>query len=343
MPLMFNIKLRLSLVLILISAGCASNKVPPRATVTSQTSDSSSGNRPEWITDLEKGCSMAELCAVGEAAGHMMAEAEARKSLSKYFETRVKSKTKITNVNSTEYEGDVASKSEAYEDYEKTIEELSDEVLKGVVIKQKWEDRKEGSVFALAVLKKSAGANLFKESLDKMDEKIVDLYKSGKRAELNSALKLMDGRKALNERYQLLAGRSYPEKVSLSQVMTKKRAKPAITVGVDYKGPDTAKDLKAYIGELLIQNDYGLSKLADGGAFKVQVTLEEENMHVNIKGFEKHKFILKIRSLDKSGNKVGGLGHTEEQIGRSKTDAFHKSMAGFKRYLAENLNQLNMD
>jgi hypothetical protein len=337
----------LFIVTLAVISSCASNKVVQRAkgpnAQATESGASSSKQKPQWLMDLDEGCPPTQLCAVGEASGHMLADAEARKAIGRIFETRVKSNTKINTTASSTSSADTTISGKNEEDFSQTIEELSDEILKGVEIKSKWEDTKTGTVYALATLTKAPAAERFKAQMDEFDEKIVDLNQDGKRASLNKALRLLEARNKLNERYQVLSRNRYPEKVTQAQLLAKKRAKAkeAVKVSLDMEQLGDAKELRSLVTQLLLDNDYQV--IGSGGSFKVEGSLEREDLHINVQGFEKHKFILKLRSLNAQGDKVGAIQHVEEQVGRSQIHALGNAMPGMRKFLNENLGELNMD
>ena len=57
--------------------------------------------RPAWIDSPQEGCTEAEMCAVGEGAGKMVAEAAARTSIAQFFETHVKGDSTVTTTSET--------------------------------------------------------------------------------------------------------------------------------------------------------------------------------------------------------------------------------------------------
>jgi len=337
----------LIIILALGVSSCARKKIrrskgPKGATSSSRTS----GVRPEWITGAMDFCPASELCAVGEGAGQMVAEANARKALSKIFETRVVGhlKAQTTSTQKTDSSGGFSGSTE--EDVSNQVEEISDEVLKGVLIKKVYEDRGEGSYYALAALKKRGAADRLRNEMKSLDEKIVGLYKEGRRSSLNKTFRHLEVRENLNKRYEIVADRRYKRKVSYADVQRKKRAyaKLGTVVYVNMEAVQHSKELKNLIVSLLLENDYKVvTDRSKKFRFEVRGSLSHENLHVNVRGFEKYKFLLKLRSRNPSGMKLGGLDYSEAQMGRQLSQAYEKALPAIKKFMVENLGLLNMD
>ncbi|MBI2520597.1 MAG: LPP20 family lipoprotein [Bdellovibrio sp.] len=302
--------------------------------------------RPAWIDSPDEGCSEQELCAVGEGPGKMVAEANARNSIAQVFETRVKGSSTVTTTSETKSNNNGLQSGKVNETTAKQIEELTDEVLKGVEIKKTYDDRKLKTVFALASLNKEEALGRFRDEMKPLDTQIEELVKDGRRSSLNKALKLNDKREALNQRYAILAGGPFPAKVSLKELLGKKRekGKENVIVFVEFEAPKEAQDLKNLVSGVLTENDYKV--VVDDGAphlYSVQGELVHEQEHMQVAGFEQHKFILTVRSMDKSGAKLGGLDHTSVQNGRSFNQCLAKALPELKQFLKDNLVLLNMD
>ena len=64
---------------------------------------------------------------------------------------------------------------------------------------------------------------------------------------------------------------------------------------------------------------------------------------MNVKGFEKYKFLLNFVSKDMSGNKIGSLNYDHVATGRSLTQAYSNALGKIKSYIIENIGELNLD
>jgi len=321
---------------------CASKK---NVRVSEKYKKNSSKGRPEWIESPADFCGEAYLCAVGEGPGLMVAQASARKNLAQVFETRVSGKSSVST--SASSRGDSASGGgEVSESYSSQIDELTNELMNGVEVNDNYDDIKGKSYYSLAKLNRAEGSSRFRNAMKALDEKMAELLKDGRRAALNKALKLWEEREALNSRYQILQGARYLVPSTYTQLMSKKRekARQAVAVFVEFDAPENAKEVKNLIATLLLQNDFKVVSDEDAKhSFTVQGSLASEQQHMNVSGFEKYKFILKIRSLNSTGAKVGGLDYSVEKSGRTFTQCLSEATTALKQYLVDNLMLLNMD
>ena len=299
--------------------------------------------RPKWLNAPGDYCGPSKLCAVGEASGRMMAETEARNAIAKIFETKVSSTTTATTTSESTTKDDVVSGS-VEEDYYNQIKEMTEQTLEGVVVKEFYEDSE--SHYALAVLNKREAARRLKSKMEELDDEIVALYKSGRRASLNKALKLFKVRDNFNDKHDFLAGRKFPARISKAKILSAKSAKRAqrVVVYLEVDEISETDELKKLVIDELLKNDLKVvtaSTLKHN--FKVSVSFTGEKQHMNVKGFEKYKFLLNFISKDKSGNKIGSLNYDHVATGRSLTQAYSNALVKVKPYIVENLGELNID
>ncbi|MBF0208221.1 MAG: hypothetical protein HQK53_15190, partial [Oligoflexia bacterium] len=133
----------------------------------------SNSTRPAWINDPMSECQESmEICAVGSGMGEMKAEANARLAIAQIFETKIQGKKSFTKSTSQEEstksviatragtkesksgsssEQNVASSS-VQESSLSQLDEITDAIVEGVMIKKKHQDK--DAVYALAVLDK---------------------------------------------------------------------------------------------------------------------------------------------------------------------------------------------
>lgn len=339
---MLKTTLFISFILIL-SSSCSSKKVREAKGPTEEKSNSTA--MPNWVNNPDDACGLGYLCAVSEGTGMMLAKANARKEMAQIFEVRVKSNTTSSSYSSSKSDGESFESEGVSETYQSKIQEISDEVLKGVTVASTWEDPDSGNYFALSKLKKSGAKRRFKSEMDSLDEKMIELYKDGKRSSLNKILSLLKVRENLNKRYEVVSMGRYPRKLSLEKVMAAKRKKAQNPVTVFFDASTfNSNDLSALISRLLTDNDYLVSKSSEKKYdFKLKADFSVERQHINVKGWEKYKFLLKLKALNKSGKNVGALNFSESKSGRSEKHAYEAALPAIKNYLKENLNQLSMD
>ncbi|MBT6325982.1 MAG: hypothetical protein HOJ35_08430 [Bdellovibrionales bacterium] len=287
---------------------------------------------PEWVNNSEANCSKQQICAVGSGSGYMNASSTARAEIGKIFETEVKS---------NQY---VSTNSEGEEYFDSTLEEISEEILQGVIIKESYEDSKDGTIFALAALDKRMTAKLIRKKINELDEKISALYIEGTRASLNKILKIFKVRNKLNQRFHIVQGHFLKSKITTSQILEKKRVKAKNNILVKYSlsvPKSLHKELSLLIEKILLENDYQV--VNSKSHFSLHGEITSNKLHMNVKGFQKYKLSFNITSKNKSGQKLGVLNFSQVKIGRSFEQASELFMNDLYSHLIENLVELKMD
>lgn len=300
--------------------------------------------KPAWINDPASECRNYEICAVGEASGTMRADANARQEMAKIFKTRIKGSTAISTRSQqvSDNEGIISGRID--EDTFNKVKETTDQVLEGIVIKKRFEGK--DAFYALAVLNKNSAAKGFVSKMKSLDEKIEELYKDGRRSSLNKILKLFKIRKALNEKYQLVKGRLYPRRVSYSKVMERKRAlrKKNITIYVDIKEIEKNKEIQHMVIKQLLGNDY---RVVTNKKMKyhyiVKGTIKTQREYLKVKGFQKHKFLVSLKSINKKNENIGSLKFEVSKIGRSLKQTYEDAIPEIMDNIREQLDELNID
>ncbi|MDD2840604.1 MAG: LPP20 family lipoprotein, partial [Rickettsiales bacterium] len=150
-------------------------------------------SNPEWINHPYKECASNEICASGYGKSSNSAKTDARNNILKYFETNVKS-TFTSSLSSDEE----TIKNFSSED----MEELSSGILKGVKIKENFQNKEE--YFAFAVLDKTVVAKELISDINKLDSQ-MKLLLAEKNPKYNKQLeKSYQKREELNKKYLIL-------------------------------------------------------------------------------------------------------------------------------------------
>lgn len=301
-------------------------------------------SKPKWLSSPDEFCPPTLLCAVGSGTGQMNAQINARAEIAKIFETKVKSKMTITTSSSQTSDADSILSGGMDEDTYQQVTEAAEGVLDGVEIKESWED--DESVYALASLHKRKAADRLASKMDELDEKIKTHYDLGKRSDLSKCLKFLKVRTALDLRYEILKGRRYTNAISYSQIMKKKRAKGKLgtTILLDFKEVGKISEVGTWVTEKLLEEDFKVTRRKKNThTFTVKGALASEKQYFNVKGFVKYKFLLSLKSKNKNGEVVGSVSHTVLQTGRSFKQAYMNAIPSIKRFINEDLDQLNMD
>jgi hypothetical protein len=288
---------------------------------------------PDWVHSPEKFCKRSELCAVGEAGGFNLASANARREMAKIFQTQIKSTFTAKTV---------ALNQDVYDEVSSEVNEMTDEILMGVEIKERFED--SDGVYALAVLDKMKTSTIFKDEISKLDEKMEVLFSDAGNHSVIMLKKYYEKRSLLNERYRFLTGGAIPEKISYKEIYNKiKKATEGKLIFVEFDGK-ASKDIEGLVVKFL--TDMGF-KVATSASPKVthfvSGTYTSEKAYMNVPGFEKYKFLLNLYGKDSDGKKSGALQFETSTIGRDEQQAYDKSIPLLKSYLEEKLAELNIE
>ncbi len=301
-------------------------------------------NRPSWINSPMDNCSkIREICAVGEGTGVINAEASARDAIARIFKTNVNSN--LTSITETKQvlKDDVVTGEES-SDFAQRIKLTTEEVIKGVQIKQTYTD--QDYVYALASLDKKKVSTIFKEQMDQIDIEIESNYKKGSRSSLSKAEKLYKVRSEIHEKFLIVNNSKYPSKISLKKIHNKKLKKVSLntTIYVDVNELNDRPLLKNLIIQGLLDNDYRVvTNKKSNYQFIVRGSFKEEKLFFKVKGFEKYQFLLQLYSEKKSGEKLGGLHLTEAQVGRSHRQALSNALPSLKKSLLDRIDELKLD
>ncbi|MBF0300357.1 MAG: LPP20 family lipoprotein [Oligoflexia bacterium] len=317
------------------------------------------GNKPSWINNpLDECDNLRELCAVGEGIGGMMAEANARKAISLIFESKIQSKTNYNKFTSENRTGTATEGADARVDetYNNQIQEITDSILQGVVIKKKYEDK--DAIYAYAVLDKMQMQKDLQQKMDSMDEKMQVILKQKGRGAYKELLKLYNLREEINLRYQFLRGKEHPKVVTYEMVNKKKEeVSKNISVEILYDKKQTGlKDLSALISKLLVENDYKVIKDKDKDKenaskenaatttiLRLKGKFETEEQFLNVDGFKRFKFHMALNFQNSKGEKVHVTEHTVSTDGRSFEHCYEKAIIELRAFLIKEWEILTVE
>lgn len=325
----------LSTILLFWLSSCGSSPTSKRVVKT--------GERPEWLFEAAKGCKVSELCAVGEAPGSLGADVAARKNLAKIFETKIRSSLNVNTTATSTIKDQVVS-GFVNEDVQQKINEQTEQVLKGVQIREIYES--EDSYFALAVLDKKQASQRIAGEIEAVDMEMSAYLTDGRRSSLNKSLKRFYIRSSLNERHHFLSGRRISSPVALRTILAKKRKKRELgtTIRVKFAEVGGISEVNHLIISHLLENDF---KVVTGRNRKPHYSLigslKKEEQHMKVKGFKRFKFFLQLKSQNKQNEKIGALQFNTVQTGRTLQHAYESAMPEIRNYLDEKLDELNID
>ncbi len=295
---------------------------------------------PAWINSPFDFCPPTEICAVGEAAGALGAEAAARDSLAKIFSVNIKTSQAFTTMSESKTEEGVVTGSVSEETFGEIIE-FTDEVLEGSFIKERFES--DESHFALIALNKNKTAGIFEDRMQSLDSRIKAFVKDGRRSSLNKALKLLKVRDSIHDKYRILKGSSYLSSVTVADILKLKKIKRELgtKVSLEVNEISSTQEIMKSVKFNLNENDFIITN--NNADFKIEVSLKQEPQYMKVKGFVKYKFILNIKSLNKDENEIGALKYEIIQTGRSQEQSYQNALPGINNFINEKFNELNID
>lgn len=286
--------------------------------------------KPNWISNTEKDCFKNEICATGSGTSPNMAKTDARNNILKYFETNINSKFK-----SSLSTNEVEEKSFKSED----LEEISEGILKGVKIRSTYDDEKE--FYAFAVLDKDVATKEIKNDIEKADAKMKLLIAENNIKYNKQLEKLYIKREELNKRYLVLTGNMIPEVVKYEDIFAAKKKSGELSLSY-YIAPseDYEQQISDYLANVLIENGAKvINNEKDANRF-VMVTLNKVKMHLNVDGFMKEMYVLKVEVTNSSAEAVASLYQEFTDTGRSEAQIKEILNMRIKDYISENIDQI---
>lgn len=285
---------------------------------------------PNWINEPEKACLQSEICVIGEGTGFQTASAAARNEIARFFKTKVVSTFKVTTTSDNQ---------STDESVLNELEESTDEILEGVVIKSRYESKE--SVYVLASLDKKDLARRIRNQIKDYDEKLEENFKAENHSSLFKLKKYYNLRETLNFRYEFLSGQRVPEKISFSDIAKLQSIlSKGILVSVKFKG-EAKEKLKGEILGLL--SEVGFRTMPKGGTHQIRGKLSSEKAYLKVKGFEKYSFHLELTSiLTKKSVNLGTLNYETNATGRNYEQALEKALTQIRKYMTENIDKLNI-
>lgn len=290
---------------------------------------------PDWTTDMKKACKSSELCAVGTGDTRSVSERNARVALSKIFDTKISAKL-ASNLKS--------SGKDVEESVAEDINEATETALAGVEIKKSFEDKT--TFFSLAVINKEKAASNFRKEIESMDEQMKSIAKSGSSIEKVKLERLFVKREVLNRQHQFLTNQSIPSSISYEDIFSAKRdAADSVVIHVylDEDEPKTVEGALAQsVSELGFQASSGQTKNKNATHI-ITGEYVSDKQYLNVQGFEKYKFVLKLKAM-KADTKVesGHLNFETIETGRNYSQANDKALPKIQEFVKANIEKLNL-
>lgn len=290
---------------------------------------------PTWVKDASKACKKSELCAVGEGESLSRAKRAARLAIGKIFTTQIKSKfsEKISSENGS-----------LNEETSDEVEEITDVVLEGVTITKSHETKT--GYFALAALNKRKASENFKREIQKLDEQMTVLMEDYSAGSLMKVEPLYKKREVLNSRVAFLTGMGVPPVVSYEDVFKGKKAAAATMIVHVYLDEDEPKAIETVLAKVLSDRGFKTTSGRVRNKASTHIVTGEyvaEKQYLKVEGFEKYKFLLKIKAANAQKVESGALSTSVITTGRNLAQAMEKALPEIKEYIVANIDKLNIE
>lgn len=288
---------------------------------------------PQWAFAPMDECSEAlQLCSSGEGETAGKADAHALKSLAAIFETKITGTAESTMI--------VRGSSVLAQAQETAVVNVRDEVKQTLeaaqIIKR---HRYKKLNYSLASLDKTkASANLL-AAMEKVQSELSALWQRRDRLAWARMWELFHQREGLNDRYTILNGtrQSFiPTAQELQAWYQSRRAEVPLALEAVGLPSEFSGALKAR----LTNSGYRVFDLNTGARLKA--VWEAKKEHLNVEGFEKWFFLLRIENLSKAGAKVGALSESIAVTGRSRVDCEAKAREALIGLMESKLSELNL-
>lgn len=287
---------------------------------------------PAWVRESSKDCDKTELCAIGEGNDAEEARLRSLANLAKIFENKIESEFS-TNLSS--------ENNEVKESSDDSIKEQTNVILEGAEVKKTHEEN--GVFFSFAAISKTKLATLIRKDMGELDNKIKALMKDKSVGSLTKMEQLLDKRAPLERKLAFLNGASLMAPISREQIKTEKQRRlEKIKLYFKAYGDDVS-DFKAAIQEALTSNGFKLSEsIQNDVTHRLELRLKVEKGHLNVKGFSKENYKLKIEVADSSGTNVSTVNFDYAESGRSKEQIKEKVLEKFKTDMNDRFAELNI-
>ena len=277
---------------------------------------------PAWVNKPNKNCNNNEICAVGYGEKLNIAITDAKNNIEKIFETKVQSNFDSKLINANNQINEITSEH---------LQEKSEGILNGVVIKETYE---ENNIFyAFAVLNKVQYAKILKFEIEKLDKKL-NIITSEKNFSKKSINKIYEEREFLNKKYMFLTGEKIPEKFSITDTFKKRNSSAKQYFYLEFDGD---KSIKNTIIKLLSEYDIKITSKKTNKILKAKLSFEKE--FLNVKGFEKYKVMFNI-DLINNNNIINSISTNFSETGINFDQIKSKSITKIEKFINDEIENL---
>ena len=318
------------------------------------TTKEETGQRPEWLTDLEKACPSHSLCAVGEGETMTQAKIRGRSELAKIFEVRIQSEVRHQTEQSEEGQlGGTGHRVETESYVSRDLKEVTDQVLEEAQTKK--HHLEENQHYALVGVKKGLVRDKYESLLRTVDEKLRQNFHKDNRYGLIEAKRLWPKRRAIARKLAVVGTAPAPP-VTWGDIQHELDALPQNTVLFDFEAEGVSQgqsDLKEFIEKELHRLRFRVvseSSYQENPSdfpeldYELKVDLRSKEVPFNVDGFKRFRFTLTLSAKNVETNvQVGSLEVSKEENGRHFQQALNKTQGEWKSYIEDNIHRLNMN
>lgn len=288
---------------------------------------------PQWAFAPMDECSEAtQICSSGEGETAGKADAHALKSLAAIFETKISGSTESTMI--------VRGSSVLAQAQETAVVNVRNEVKQTLeaaqIIKR---HRYKKLNYSLASLDKAKASANLQAALEKVQSELSALWQRRDRLAWARMWELFHQREGLNDRYTILTGTRLSFVPSAQELQSWYQARRA-EVPLALEAVDLPNEFAGALKARLTNAGYRVFDLNTGARLKA--VWEAKKEHLNVEGFEKWFFLLRIEHLSKAGAKVGALSESIAVTGRSRVDCEAKAREALIGLMESKLSELNL-
>ena len=230
---------------------------------------------------------------------------------------------------------------EVKETSDDSIKEQTNVILEGAEVKKTHEEN--GRFFAFSTISKTKLSSLIRKDMQEIDSKIKALMKDKSVGSLTKVEQLLDQRAPLERKLTFLNGASLMAPTNREQLkIERQRRLEKIKIYFKSYGEDVA-DFKAALQEALTSNGLKLTEgIQNDVTHRLELRLKKEKAHLNVKGFIKDNYKIKIEIADSTTTNVSTVNFDYAESGRSKEQVKEKVIEKFKNDLLERFGEFNI-
>lgn len=286
---------------------------------------------PEWIGNPTAHCSENEFCVVGIGSSEKKADADAAGALAKIFQSKVNASFS----SSVSSENDNVST--AMQD---NLSAAAEATLNSMEIKARFE--KNGTFYAFGILNKNKSAEIVKNKITDIDEKIEAFLSDDRAVSARQAEKLYEKRLLLNQQYIVLTGKGIPSVFGYDDVFKNKRA---VTDGkkLHLKIVGTANPgFKKLLKNTFKSGGFDFVSDKNASANTLIAKVIKEQQHFEVEGMVKYEYTISLRLIDSNNEETTLMDETFTGAGYGEKQAFQEALGEFERYLKANFDDFEI-